>query len=137
MWLSFFLLRRNFHSHKLIYRTNHRPLNLHITLYVIKILWICLESNIFQNSCKFININGTYDSETMAVSVRKPHDIFRAATGQSPTSLSRSPTRYRNPKATASRPVPSRSPTAVRYGIAELSGSICCVHIQWIITWQM
>lgn len=56
---------------------------------------------------------------------------------QSPTSESPSPMALSSKKEMASRAVPNRSPRAVKYGMAELSGSTRRVHIQCTITWAM
>lgn len=52
---------------------------------------------------------------------------------QSPTSLSWSPMTQRKWKLRASRAVPSRSPSAVRYGMEKLSGSLPLRHMEWTI----
>lgn len=52
---------------------------------------------------------------------------------QSPTSLSWSPMSHRKWKLRASRAVPSRSPSAVRYGMEKLSGSLPLRHMECTI----
>uniref|UniRef100_A0A2M3ZWK7 Putative secreted peptide n=1 Tax=Anopheles braziliensis TaxID=58242 RepID=A0A2M3ZWK7_9DIPT len=47
------------------------------------------------------------------------------------------PMERRNRNATMRKLEPSRSPRAVRYGMAELSGSIFHFHIRWMMTWAM
>lgn len=56
---------------------------------------------------------------------------------QSPTSLSWSPMTHRKWKLRASRAVPSRSPSAVRYGMEKLSGSLPLRHMEWTIQSEM
>lgn len=43
----------------------------------------------------------------------------------------------KNRNAITNRLEPNRSPSAVKYGMAELSGSIFHFHMVWIMTWAM
>lgn len=63
--------------------------------------------------------------------------VATAAPNSSTVSPYECPMDCRNRNANASRLDPSRSPNAVRYGMAELSGSIFHFHMAWMMIWAM